>query len=217
MIEFLDDGLQDGTLNMLKDAALLLRSEKGIVACRVYRWRGPWASIGQFQKAEQELVDDCTTPVAVRPTGGRAVLHGHDVTVGLAVPYGVIGVTQREVKKAYRIIAQPLIEALRKCGVDAELAERTPHEGKGDRAADCFGYNSANDIVERLSGRKICGCALRMFENSVLVQASIPNGPPLVDPREVFRRPTLDYNFVWEASHFALHLEEALRYNFPNG
>lgn len=216
MIELSNEGPEDGLMNMLKDAGLLLRADKGIVAARVYGWRGPWATIGQFQKAEQELVDDCTIPFAVRPTGGRAVLHGHDVTVGLAVPYSLIGVTAREVKKAYRAVAQPIIDALQSSGVEAELAERTPHSGKGDRAADCFGYNSANDIVDRVSGKKICGCALRMLEQSVLVQASIPNGPPLVDPRMVFRRPTLDYSFRWDASNFAPNLEAALRYNFPN-
>jgi lipoyl(octanoyl) transferase len=216
VIEFSTEGREDGLMNMVKDTALLLRADEGIVAARVYGWRGPWVSLGRFQRAEQELVADCAVPTATRPTGGRAVLHGHDVTVGLAVPYSVIQVTAREVKRAYRAVATPLIEALRGCGVDAELAERTPHSNKGDRAADCFGFNSANDIVDRKSGKKICGCALRMLERSVLVQASIPNGDPLVDPREVFRKPTLDYSFRWDSSNFGLRLEEALRYNFSD-
>jgi lipoate-protein ligase A len=216
LIEVSSEERQDGLMNMAKDTALLLRADEGVIAARVYGWKGAWVSLGCFQRAEQELVEGCTVPVAMRPTGGRAVLHGHDVTVGLAFPYDVIQVTHREVRKAYRAVAKPLIEALRKCDVDADLAERTPHSGKGDRAADCFGYNSANDIVDRTSGKKICGCALRMLERSVLVQASIPNGDPLVDPREVFRKPTLDYGFRWDASSFAQRLEEALRYNFAH-
>lgn len=201
---------------MARDAALLLRADEGIVSARVYGWQGSWASLGRFQNADLELVSDCFIPVATRPTGGRAVLHGHDVTVGLAVPYEVIKVSQREIKKAYRAVAQPLIDALKSCGVQADLAERTTHVGKGDKAADCFGYNSANDIVDAETGKKICGCALRMLEKSVLVQASIPNGDPLIDPKEVFRKPTLEYGFYWDSTQFAQHLEEALRYNFSN-
>lgn len=216
MIEFEVEGAEDGLVNMAKDAALLLRADQGIIAARVYGWRGAWVSLGRFQRAEQELVEDCIVQVAHRPTGGRAVLHGHDVTVGMAVPYHAIDASQRDVKKAYRAIATPLIEALKGCGVAAELAERTIHVGKGDKAADCFGYNSANDIVDQGTGKKICGCALRMLEKSVLVQASIPNGDPLVDPREVFKRPTLDYGFRWDSTHFAERLAESLRYNFLN-
>lgn len=191
----------DGVENMRLDAALLDAADSGEAAWRVYAWNGPWVTLGRFQTAERDLRENCPVPWVVRPTGGRAVLHGHDVTVGLALPFSFFAVPgedpaklARSVRRAYRAVAEPLILALRASGVPAALGEATRWATAGTgRSADCFAAVSAADIVDERTGQKVCGCALRLTERAVLAQASIPAGRPLVDPGLVFARPAPAY------------------------
>ncbi|MBC8066275.1 MAG: hypothetical protein H7Y17_15705 [Chlorobia bacterium] len=199
---------------MAQDIKLLKLADQGIVAGRVYSWIGPWVSLGKFQKPEDVLAS--SIPYVIRPTGGKAVLHGHDVTVGLAVPLAAIHCSSRDVKKAYRSVCRPLIEALNGCGMEASLAEDTEHLHRGDRTADCFAFNSANDIVDIYTGKKVCGCALLMTQSALLIQASIPIGQPLINPKFAIRGAS-DYAAPqWDLSGLAVHLDEVLRYNFSN-
>src|SRR5205085_6034945 len=103
------DGRLEGHTNMLRDRELLSRAEAGEAGCRVYGWLGPWVSLGRFQSPERDLVQPEATNWVVRPTGGKAVLHGHDLTVGLAVPLSALGLENRSLKAVYRAIVQPLI------------------------------------------------------------------------------------------------------------
>lgn len=186
--------LADGPTHMARDAALLERAHRtGRGGWRLYRWDGPWVSLGRSQSPETALLPGASVPWVQRPTGGRAVLHGHDLTVGLSVPLaalaartGTEGWDPRSVRRVYRAVIRPLVEALRAAGADVALAEETPFAGRGGRGFDCFAHVSPNDVVDRRTGVKACGCALRLTDRAVLVQASIPVGPPLVDPRSVF-------------------------------
>jgi hypothetical protein len=60
-----------------------------------------------------------------------------------------------------------------------------------------------------LTGLKVCGCALRLTESAILLQASLPNGRPLVDPEKVIRNAALSYR-EWDSSNFAPALQQAL-------
>lgn len=202
----------DGAENMARDRALLAAAERGEAGARVYGWDGLWVSLGRFQSPERDLVSPSTTRWVSRPTGGRAVLHGHDVTVGLALPLAVLGLPSRGLRGVYRVVVGPLVEGLRACGVPAILAERSlggavARAGLG-APADCFAVASPNDVVDERTGAKVCGCALRLTERAVLVQASIPHGPPLAAPETVIRGAGF---FVreWDASEFAPALREA--------
>ena len=201
------DPPQSGFANMAADAHLLEAAEGGEMGCRVYSWDGPWISLGKQQLAERDLLDPNLVPWVMRPTGGKAVLHGHDVTVGLALPLAVLAEDgeslSRSVRKVYRRIAAPLVAALNDCGICAALGEDTPFARRGVRSADCFAHVSANDIVDARTGLKVCGCALRLTATAVLVQASIPNGRPLVDPQEVFAIPQSPACMEWEGEGFS--------------
>ncbi|MCO5295445.1 MAG: hypothetical protein M9921_01165 [Fimbriimonadaceae bacterium] len=203
MIEVVEDGPLDGRTNMDRDRALFERAEGvGAPGCRVYRWDGPWVSLGRFQRPERDLLDPKATPWVMRPTGGKAVLHGHDLTVGLAAPLALAGAGPRELKVAYRWVAAPIIAALRACGVAAALGERTRFAGKGGATADCFTHVSPNDIVDERTGVKVCGCALLLGKRALLLQASIPCGPALVDPTTVIRQAMLQPTNVWDWESF---------------
>ena len=81
---------------MARDAELLERAERGESAARVYSWDGAWVSLGRFQRPEKALLRSEEIDWVMRPTGGKAVLHGHDVTVGIALPLRDIGVYEIE-------------------------------------------------------------------------------------------------------------------------
>ena len=199
---------------MDRDRELLKVAERGEVACRVYSWEGPWVTLGKFQSPNVDLIGEI--PWVMRPTGGKAVLHGHDATIGLAVSMARIGCSPRDVKRAYRIMARPIVEALRWCGLSAALAEETSFAGGRALVADFFAVNSPNDIVDEATGQKVCGCAMAIADGLILVQASIPNGPPMVDPGTIFKDPSPNVGPAWDSSSLATHLEAALRYNFAN-
>ena len=163
---------------MARDAELLAAAEEGRAGWRVYRWDGPWVSLGRFQKAERALAPGWDR-WCVRPTGGRAVLHGHDVTLAYAVPHDG---DSRGIKAVYRRLIAPLVEALNECGLECRLAETTRYVGRGRESEDCFAFRSPNDVVCLDDGAKVCGCALRVTERGALLQASIPCGPPMVEP-----------------------------------
>jgi lipoate-protein ligase A len=211
------DGRLAGPENMARDAALLEQAERGIPGCRVYGWDGPWISLGRFQSPERDLIADGEVPWVIRPTGGKAVLHGHDVTVGLALPLSCLATADmpadrlaRSIKAVYTLAITPIVEALRACGVPAVLADGTRHLSHGPRTADCFAFVSGNDVVDRRTGKKLCGCALRLTNAAVLVQASIPNGRPLVDPAGVIVNAADAESPAWDATPFAASLEDAL-------
>lgn len=178
----------DGHTNMALDRENLERAEERGIYARVYTWDGPWVSLGRFQIPERTL----RTPInhVIRPTGGKAVLHGHDVTVSIAANLDALGVEgSRKVATVYRAVVGPLVEALNVSGMPSVLAERTGHVRNAGHTADCFAHVSPNDVVDPQTGEKVCGCALRLTERAVLLQASIPLGAPLVDPAIVFDNP----------------------------
>lgn len=109
-----------GPVNMAADLALLARPDR---ACRIYTWDGPWVSLGRFQKPERAVVPGFANWV-IRPTGGKAVLHGHDVTVALAFPFER---GPHAVREAFTLAVAPLVEALNRCGLPCEVASTRRH------------------------------------------------------------------------------------------
>ncbi len=205
------DGIHDGLTNMSRDAALLSPAELGQAGARVYRWSEPTVSLGMFQNPERDLLNPAAIAWVMRPTGGKAVLHGHDETVAIAMSLSALQVNSRSVREVYRAVIAPLLNALRACGLEAELGEHTRFAKGVGRTADCFAHVSANDIVNPVTGMKVCGCALRLTDRAVLIQASIPNGPPLVDPQAIFSQPSLSVAPGWDAEGLSPALEYELR------
>jgi hypothetical protein len=207
---FLDPSA-DGYTNMAKDADLLAFAEGGEPGARVYGWDGLWVSLGRFQKPEEDLLSPTTTPWVSRPTGGQAVVHGHDVTVSLALPLAMLRHGTRAVKDIYRVAAGPLIMALAAAGLPAVLAEGTRHVSGRPSGADCFAGTSPNDIVHRETGQKVCGCALRLTKSAVLLQASIPRWAPQLEPGALLREGKRQSPTEWNHEALPNALSAALR------
>jgi lipoate-protein ligase A len=90
------------------------------------------------------------------------------------------------------------------------LAEGTKFANSGSKTADCFAHTSDNDVVDPVTGMKVCGCALRLTEYAVLVQASIPNGVPLADPQKLFKHPAVVRASSWRGDDLAAALSHHL-------
>ncbi len=164
---FLRSAALDGPANMAVDHALLDRARRtGDWVLRVYSWSSPVLSFGRNQRA-QELYDVSAIAsqgigVVRRPTGGRALLHHHEVTYSVTGP-----VTAGEgLGATYERINALLVSALRSLGVAAEVAlprgrAATPN------GVPCFAEPAAGEIV--VDGRKLVGSA-QWRENGAFLQ-----------------------------------------------
>jgi lipoate-protein ligase A len=174
---FLNSGRSDGAANMAVDEAIL----EGVTACassptvRVYAWEPPTVSIGRSQKLSDELdLVACRRRgfgVVRRPTGGRAVLHAGELT------YSVVGPAAEpplgtSIAETYEAIAEGLLAALGRLGVDAELAPvATASRGRGEAAPPCFVSAGRFEVV--VAGRKLIGSAQRRSGAAVLQHGSL--------------------------------------------
>ncbi|MFI5048219.1 MAG: biotin/lipoate A/B protein ligase family protein, partial [Acidimicrobiia bacterium] len=83
LIDDLDAGIDAGG-QMAADHALLAGVAAGETpALRLYRWVPPALSLGRFQPEDDVDRDACErlgVDVVRRPTGGRGLLHGADLT-----------------------------------------------------------------------------------------------------------------------------------------
>lgn len=194
------------------DRALLRQAEEGQVGWRLYTWSESCVTLGRSQQPERDLLPECPVGYAMRPTGGRAVLHGHDLTVGLAFPLAHLGLAagEKSIRRVYREAIRSLVAALCQAGVDVRLAEDLARDPSRGRSADCFVQVSNNDIVLADTSQKVCGCALQLTETAVLVQASIPVGKPLVDPSLVYRIPAQVVPISLSESRLRTALEEQI-------
>ena len=91
-LRLLSDGVCPPEATMAGDVALLDAFQRGEIppTLRVYQWASPALTYGVNQQLPPRLVDACNAlgiPMLRRPTGGKAVLHGHDLTVGLVFRY----------------------------------------------------------------------------------------------------------------------------------
>ena len=161
---------------MAEDAALLRESRddpQALPIVRIYAWDRPCVSFGRLQ--DESAVRDAypDLPLVRRPTGGRAVRHGDDLTVSVAARLGDLPLERGNgVLPTYRLIAASLIDAFRLCGTPAAFGEGCS-PGRAS-AVDCFESAAPCDIVDSSAGRKLAGCAQRRAGVALLQQTSIP-------------------------------------------
>jgi lipoate-protein ligase A len=136
-------------------------------ALRLYRWASPALSLGRFQPAADVDDDACRrrgVAVVRRPTGGRGLLHGADLTYAVAMrrPEGPAG----RVDAVYELLAGALIAGLAAVGVTAAVAR---HDGPAGPV--CFASQQGADL--RVGERKLCGSAQMRLGAAVLQHGSI--------------------------------------------
>jgi lipoyl(octanoyl) transferase len=177
---FIDSGFCSPSFNMALDEALLLWHSEGQIGptIRFYGWSPPSLSIGYFQKVDREIDMEAVKRLGLgfvrRPTGGRGVLHEHELT------YSVI-VTEEHPKmpasvtEAYRVISTGILEGFRNLGLDAYFAvPKTEEERevlKNPRSSVCFDAPSWYELV--VEGRKVAGSAQTRQKGVILQHGSI--------------------------------------------
>lgn len=179
--ELIADGTpRDGAHNMAVDHALLRRAREGVASLRVYGWRPPCLSFGRNEPARARYdVDRIRTldlHTVRRPTGGRAVWHDREVTYAVAGPARLFG----SLAEAYLAIHCTLAAALRRLGVDAEVAPRPNGRAPSPSAGACFASPVGGEILVR--GRKLVGSAQVREGEAFLQHGSIllENGQAMV-------------------------------------
>jgi len=166
----LDTGARDGAWNMACDIALMARARRtGESVFRVYAWARPTLSFGRHEAARRHYDASAIATAGVdlvrRPTGGRALLHHHEVTYSITAP--VVG--DESLTGSVRRFNQLLLDALRALGVDAREAGAS--RALRPEGAACFAVPSAGELT--LDGRKLVGSAQVRQDGALLQHGSI--------------------------------------------
>ena len=168
----------DPVANMAVDLALLEELEQSEFAkpiVRVYRWDRPAVSIGRLQSEDLVRKAFPGAEIVRRPTGGRAVCHGADLTFSVAArDTDLPDVGDHGVMSSYRQIVAGLISAFRAVDVSAQLGAGE-RENKSQDTVDCFASVARCDVINAQTGHKLMGCAQRRRGGVILQQMSIPN------------------------------------------
>lgn len=161
------DAEYSGAWNMARDEALLLSQDESTPpVLRFYHWNPPCVSLGRLQKhfdfsGAQKLGFD----VARRPTGGRAVLHQHEITYCAVIHEKQLPRESRSVLGAYEWLSAGFIEGLKTLGVRANLSDA--HARSTPVAANCFNAAAQCDFL--VDGKKLIGAA-QCRKNDVILQ-----------------------------------------------
>ncbi len=161
----------DGPMNMAVDEALARLCRHDVVL-RFYEWDPPALSIGYFQRvAEIDLATwrESAIPLVRRPTGGRAVLHGRDLTYSLILPLRPPW-TDYSIAESYRRINASLQRGLERLGVSASLWNLSTRAGPAP-SQFCFSTIVQHELL--VDGKKLIGSAQRRFSTALLQQGSI--------------------------------------------
>src|SRR5262245_33650984 len=168
------DGPGAGPWNMAIDEVLLRSAQRGAApTLRFYSWDGAWLSLGFAQPLEAERRAACRAAgvgIVRRATGGRAVLHGADLTYAVAAPAAAL---PAGLDATYARIGAALHRALAALGIPAEPAPRPEACARG--GFDCFEAPAAHEICAE--GRKLAGSAQRRAGGGVLQHGSLRLAP----------------------------------------
>ena len=169
----LDSGAADGATNMATDVALMARAAAtGEAVLRIYAWSAPTISFGIHERARLTSLDLSKLGYGAvrRPTGGRALLHHHEVTYSVTAPLRDASFHDASLAESYRAINRILLRALERLGVQAEPATRTARATSPTGAA-CFAEPNEGELV--VEGRKLIGSAQRRDAHALLQHGSI--------------------------------------------
>jgi len=175
---FMNTGFHSGRFNMEFDEALAsqLKNKIGPETLRVYGWKPYCISLGFNQRLDDfdraKLANDGIDLVR-RPTGGRAILHAHEITYSVVAELG--DTTPREI---YRFINEGLLAALHHLGVYAQLTDRDADFRalyQDPSSVPCFSSSAKSEI--QYCGKKLVGSAQRRYGQMILQHGSLLLGP----------------------------------------
>ncbi|MBI4084227.1 MAG: lipoate--protein ligase family protein [Candidatus Lambdaproteobacteria bacterium] len=191
---FYSDGAAAGPWNMARDEHCLARAaETGRPALRLYAWERPTLSLGRTQRAERDLRPGACRREGValvrRMTGGRAVLHGTDLTYAVTAPTGP-GPFGGGIMATYRTLAGVFVEFLHGLGLSPQVHAYTKRERAELASGICFATPSAFEML--VGGRKLVGSAQRLLPHAFLQHGSLPLAPQAELLARLFQGTTIE-------------------------
>jgi lipoyl(octanoyl) transferase len=158
---------RDGAENMARDLALQDHSRKtGECVFSIYSWIRPTLSLGRNQTAKSlydlARIDRQGLDVVRRPTGGRAILHDHEITYSVTGPDSFAPT----LGQAYDAINAILLAGLRSVGVPVSVASPDVPPPMPDQSP-CFAEPVKGELVA--NGKKLVGSA-QYRENGAFLQ-----------------------------------------------
>lgn len=163
-----------GYENMAIDEAILhgVSSGKQPPTLRLYGWSPFCLSLGYGQAtsdADSERLHAHGWGIVRRPTGGKAILHGDELTYSVALPIDH-ELAQGDVVSSYRRISTALMHALEQLGI----APQSEQQAKGNKGlgAVCFEVPSHYEIT--VYGRKLIGSAQVRRKAGILQHGTLP-------------------------------------------
>ena len=165
------DGGADGAWNMAVDEALLESAMQpgAIPTLRLYHFHRPTVTFGYGQDVAQAVNEAACRNRGIecvrRITGGRALLHQHELTYSVAAPPFT-----RSVRSAYQSVTGALRNALERLGVPVDppgAHERVRAPGH----LPCLAVPTGHEITA--GGRKVVASAMRFRRGGFLQHGSI--------------------------------------------
>jgi lipoate-protein ligase A len=173
----------DGPHQMAADEVLLESAAAGVASLRFYGWSAATLSLGYFQPERLRRADGrlAALPYVRRPSGGKALVHHHELTYALALPAGRPwqpgeGPVSSWLCRMHGIIATALGSlgvAVRSCA--------SPEEPAGGGIL-CFQHLARGDLL--IGSAKVVGSAQRrqrgaLLQHGAVLLAASPHAPAL--------------------------------------
>jgi lipoate-protein ligase A len=185
---------------MALDEAVAVNVRKGDSppVLRLYGWNVPSVSIGAFQKTDCLNIEYCINtaiPIVRRITGGRAILHGDEITYSFSS--GLDGIFTGGLIDVYRKIGGAFNLCFHMTGLICQI--KSSHERGAHPARNPLCFQSASVGEISYDGTKLLGSAQKRWKDGFLQQGTIPFSIDRHMLNEVFKlqRGTLDLCSQW--------------------
>lgn len=165
---------------MALDEALMDWHSEGTIppVIRFYEWNPATLSVGYFQRVARDInmeaVKEQRLGFVRRPTGGRAVLHEHELTYSIIVSEEYPNMP-KTVTEAYRVLSEGLLKGFQNLGMNAYFSvpdsEEKQEDLKKPKSAVCFDAPSWYELV--VEGKKIAGSAQTRQKGVILQHGAI--------------------------------------------
>ncbi|MGE5472985.1 MAG: biotin/lipoate A/B protein ligase family protein [Ignavibacteriales bacterium] len=172
---FINSGTADGYTNMAVDEAIMNCYIKGESkpTLRIYGWDPPTVSLGYFQKINKAVnIDACKElgiDIVRRLTGGRAVLHEHEITYSIIIGEDYPDMPE-SVVQSYKFLCRGITEGLKLAGANV-MMESGKKNLRENATQACFDSPSTYEIVYK--GKKLVGSAQARRKGVILQHGSI--------------------------------------------
>ncbi len=171
-----ETNFRDGAENMALDIAIADAVAAGLQppTLRLYGWNPFCLSLGYGQRvrdADRAALSERGWDLVRRPTGGKAILHGDELTYSLCLPLAH-PLASGDVVESYRRISAGLLRGLEELGLSAEAQHQGPSLRPSETGPVCFEMPSHYEIA--VGGRKLIGSAQMRRKSLILQHGSIP-------------------------------------------